>query len=72
MHNDYIFSTQKNSSESLVLLGSLDPPVGIDNATWKGVIKHRNHPTNINKNRSCLYYGNSVHSDHIFSMQNNS
>ena len=41
------------SSESLVLLGDFNAHVGIDNATWKGVIGQHGDP-NINKNGKCL------------------
>ena len=41
------------SSESLVLLGDFNALVGIDNATWKGVIEQHGDP-DINKNGRCL------------------
>ena len=41
------------SSESLVLLGDFNAHVGIDNATWKGVIGQHGDP-DINKNGRCL------------------
>ena len=41
------------SSESLVLLGCFNAHVGIDNATWKGVIGQHGDP-DINKNGRCL------------------
>ena len=41
------------SSESLVLLGDFNTHVGIDNATWKGVIGQHGAPDN-NKNGRCL------------------
>ena len=41
------------SSESLVLLGDFNAHVGIDNATWKGVIGQHGDP-DINKNGKCL------------------
>ena len=40
-------------SESLVLLGDFNAHVGIDNATWKGVIGQHGDP-DINKNERCL------------------
>ena len=42
------------SSESLVLLGDFNAHVGIDNATWKGVIGQHGDPADINKNGRCL------------------
>ena len=56
------------SSESLVLLGDFNAHVGIDNATWKGVIRQHGDP-DINKNRRCLLQfcaTNAVHNEHIF------
>ena len=41
------------SLESLVLLGDFNAHVGIDNATWKGVIGQHGDP-DINKNGRCL------------------
>ena len=41
------------SSESLVLLSDFNAHVGIDNATWKGVIGQHGDP-DINKNGRCL------------------
>ena len=41
------------SSESLVLLGKSNAHVGIDNATWKGVIGQHGD-SDINKNGRCL------------------
>ena len=41
------------SSESLVLLGDFNAQVGIDKATWKGVIGQHGDP-DINKNGGCL------------------
>ena len=41
------------SSESLVLLGDFNEHVGIDNATWKGVIGQRGNP-DINESGRCL------------------
>ena len=41
------------SSESLALLGDFNAHVGIDNATWKGVIGQHGDP-DINKNGRCL------------------
>ena len=43
------------SSESLVLLGDFNAHVGIDNATWKGVIGQHGDP-DINKNGRCLLH----------------
>ena len=41
------------SSESLLLLGDFNVHVGVDNATWKGVIAQRGN-AEINKNGKCL------------------
>ena len=41
------------SSESLILLGDFNANVGIDNATWKGVVGQHGDP-DINKNGRCL------------------
>ena len=41
------------SSESLVLSGDFNAQVGIDNATWKGVIGQHGDP-DINKNGRCF------------------
>ena len=41
------------SSESLVLLSDFNAHVGIDNATWKGIIGQHDDP-DINKNGKCL------------------
>ena len=41
------------SSESLVLLGDFNAHVGINNATWKGVIGQHGDP-DIHKNGRCL------------------
>ena len=41
------------STEYLVLLGDFNAHVGIDNATWKGVIRQHGDP-DINKNGRCL------------------
>ena len=43
------------SSESLVLLGDFNAHVGIDNATWKGVIGQHEDP-DINKKGRCLLH----------------
>ena len=59
------------SSESLVLLGGFNTHVGINDATWKGVIGQHGDP-DINKNERCLLQFCAtnglcnVHSKHIF------
>ena len=42
-----------SSLKFLVLLGDFNAHVGIDNATWKGVIGQHDGP-DINKNEKCL------------------
>ena len=62
-------------SESLVLLGDFNAHVGIDYATWKGVIGQHGDP-DINKNGRCLLQFCATNGlcikKHIFSAQENS
>ena len=56
LEEDEIALGKVTSSESLVLLGDFNTPVGIDNTTWKGVIGQNCDPDANNYGRCLLQF----------------